>query len=257
MNLFTSALDRVCHTVLNTVLGTYPVTSLNNDTLQLQLESILDSPAWSTPDLTLMDQRNVREGPVIVYREEVVDPYLAALAAKRGLRFELWLRGDASVHGKAAYDRAANKALARIYGPDYLLHDRVGGCHFITLLRTSEGTVIASSIYVFRGNAGFRGYMEQVHSTWRTPSLERLLFELGHSAAKFLALYDPFIAHYFTHTPYLTVETGLDACTYRIEDELLLRSLGYSWDTQVPPPLPGILDTDPEYVYHKHIRLSL
>ena len=250
-------LDRVCHTVLNT-LTPAAADSMN----QLQLESILQSPAWDPPDVSLMDHRNVREEPVILYREEVVDPYLAAVAAARGLGFELWLRGLSTVRGRAAYDRAANKALVHVYGRDYLLHDRVGGCHFIALLRNQDGLVVASSIYVFCGflacpetsrdpAKGFRGYMEQVHPAWRTPAIERLLFELGHSAAKFLALCDPFISHWFAHTPYLTIETGLDATTHaegapRLEDELLLRSLGYS-----------LVDTGPQYVYHKRVRLSL
>ena len=265
-------LDRVCHTVLNTLAPAASNQQPAADSMnQLQLESILQSPAWDPPDVSLMDQRNVREKPVILYREEVVDPYLAAVAAARGLGFELWLRGLSTVRGRAAYDRAANKALVHVYGRDYLLHDRVGGCHFIALLRNQDGLVVASSIYVFCGSLacpetggdptangqqtadskGFRGYMEQVHPAWRTPAIERLLFELGHSAAKFLALYDPFISHWFAHTPYLTIETGLDATTRaegapRLEDELLLRSLGYS-----------LVDTGPQYVYHKRVRLSL
>jgi hypothetical protein len=183
-----------------------------------------------------------------------VGPRLAERAAKHGLTIEIWLRAGGSVHARAEFDRAANAALKHVYGREYLMHDRLGGCHFIVILRDARGVPVASSIYVFCTCDtlwGFRGWMEQVRKAWRTPDTERLLFEIGHSAVKFLALCDPFVAPHFAGRPFATVETALSAIGYRVEDELMLRSIGYSLHSEQE------WGDDPCYTYHKQVRLSI
>ena len=229
------------------------------DTSQLQLEPDHGFfPPWmnalASPDVALMHGRNIADRDVLVYREEIVDPHLVAQLAQHGLTFELWLRAGGSLRCRKAYDRAANAALAPVYGADYLAHDRITGCHFIVLLLGPKRRTVASAVYTFRADealTGFRGWMEQVRRASRTPALETLLFELGHSAAKFLALYDPFIAHWFAAASYVTVETGLSAAAYRAQDELMLLALGYT-----TCPQNTRLD-EPEYVYQKRVPLSI
>ena len=250
-------LTRACNTLVAAFQDmVVPSVSSVTDTSQLQLEGPVFLPWMSAlvpPDLEPMQARNLREAPVIIYSAEVVGPHLAERAAKHGLTIEIWLRAGGSVYARAAFDRKANAALKHVYGREYLMHDRLGGCHFIVILRNAQGVPVASSIYVFcicDTLRGFRGWMEQVRKPWRTPDTERLLFEIGHSAVKFLALCDPFVAPHFAGMPFATVETALSTIGYRVEDELMLRSVGYSLHCERE------WADDPCYTYHKQVRLS-
>jgi hypothetical protein len=216
-------------------------------------------PEWMTalapPDPAPMHRRDDSDAPVVMYGAEAVGPRLAERAAGHGLAIEIWLRAGAGLGARRAFDRAANASLRHVYGPEYLLHNRVGGCHFIVILRKiATGRAIASSVYVFQNCptlCGFRGWMEQVHSAHRTPDIETLLFEIGHSAIKFLALYDPLIAPRFVASPYITVETALSAVGFSPQDEHMLRSLGYELHTEREH------GDDPGYTYRKQIAFPL
>ena len=228
--------------------------------------SVDGEPTWMEslppPDTGRMHSRIVLKQPSVIYHEEVLNPGRVAELRQHSLSFELWLRAGTS-HADE-FDRDATATLAPVYGPDYLADNRFAGCHFIVILRQTfardlmrERLAVASSVYVFNAGddyRGFRGWMEQVHPAHRTPTIDRLLFELGHDAAKFLALQDPLIAHWFSAVSCVTIETGLSNAAYNPEDDAMLRELGY---VQVPqkPCLPQ--RRLPERIYHKQLFLSV
>jgi hypothetical protein len=204
--------------------------------------------ALAVPDLAPLIDRVSKDELIVKLGPEILGPSLAWQVASLGFTFELWLRGSRGLASNAAFDRAANKDLVHVYGPEYRRHDRVGGCHSIIIVRNASGRPIASSIFVLlykNDLRGFRAWMEQVHPDWYSPSLERLLFELGHDALKFLALRDPEITHWFSGRTFFTVETALSTNACKAEFEPSLCSLGYS-----------LCEAGDVYLYHKHIRIG-
>ena len=205
---------------------------------------IAASPRPLPQDLARMRDRHEREDPAIVFHAEIVDPALADRAARHGLAIEVWLRAGEGDRATEAFKRNVDRHLRHIYGPAYGQHDRVSGSYCITILRARSGAPVAASIHCFH-YWGFRGWMEQVNARYHTPDIERLVFEIGHSALAFFARCDPEIALCFTDRPCVTVETGLFAKGFKPEDELMLRSLGYSLHTA----------TRTGNTYRKQIRL--